>query len=153
MSTVTNPSTEDQLNEIFNELMNNKEIKELLQTMKEIKKGNIESNKENINNFAKKMREMSEMVPGSEELMKNIEVISVLHEKIFSYASRFRLYSLEFCNLYSILAEIRDNGDKPLSELEQMFVKSTQIRLAPEPQLEPRGAGAATGAPALPLNS
>ena len=130
MSTVTNPSTEDQLNEIFNELMNNKEIKELLQTMKEIKKGNIESNKENINNFAKKMREMSEMVPGSEELMKNIEVISVLHEKIFSYASRFRLYSLEFCNLYSILAEIRDNGDKPLSELEQMFVKSTQIRLA-----------------------
>lgn len=126
MSTVPKPLTQDQLNEIFNELMNNKEIKELLQTMEEVKKGNIESNKENINNFAKKMREMSEMVPGSEELMKNIEVISVLHEKIFSYASRFRLYSLEFWNLYSILAEIRDKGDEPLSQFEQMIVKSTQ---------------------------
>jgi cell division protein FtsX len=109
-STVTNPSTQEgrdslsqeELNEIFNELRNNKEIKELLQTMEEVKKGNIESNKENINNFAKKMREMNKILPGSEDLMKTIEVISVLHEKIFSYASRFRLYSLEFWNLYSI---------------------------------------------------
>ena len=127
MSTVTNPLSNVQLDEIFNELMNNKEIKKLLQTMEEVKKGNLEgTDKENINNFAKKMREMSEMVPGSEELMKNIEVISVLHEKIFSYASRFRLYSLEFWNLYSILAEIRDKGDEPLSQFEQMIVKSTQ---------------------------
>tara|TARA_A100001015_G_scaffold281851_1_gene345516 strand:- start:1930 stop:5427 length:3498 start_codon:yes stop_codon:yes gene_type:complete len=122
--------SEEESKTISHEVMNNKDIKKLLQIMEEFKKGNIESNKENINNFAKKMREMSEMVPGSEKLMKIVEVITVLHEKIFSYASRFRLYSLEFLNLYSILAEIRDKGNEPLSELEQMIVKSTQIRLA-----------------------